>query len=199
MCCGWVPCFLASCPFRSRDEFFVVVRSYSIYQLERFTRSNDVLTLDNVYIPLFVRIAWSCQTYIYPWLYGLVGFVQISLQVDLHLTMWLSVKARYPQWHGQANADYNRARLASPTTQVLEYSQRKCILLVAKGSISFLLLSFISHYLKVLKRCWYIKFAVLAKETPFYNSKLHFVERSTLQASGDLNKTLVAVSVTETD
>ena len=64
MCCGWVPCFLASCPFRSRDEFFVVVRSYSIYQFERFTRSNDVLTLDNVYIPLFVRIAWSCQMYI---------------------------------------------------------------------------------------------------------------------------------------
>ena len=59
-----------------------------MYQLERFTRSNDVLTLDNVYISLFVRIAWSCPTYIYPWLYGLVCFVQIngSLQVDLHLT-----------------------------------------------------------------------------------------------------------------
>ena len=51
-------------------SFLVVVRSYSIYQLERFTRSNDVLTLDNeyvlvctdwlvsseVYISLFVRI-----------------------------------------------------------------------------------------------------------------------------------------------
>ena len=67
-------------------SFFVVVRSYSIYQLERFTRSNDVLTLDNVYIPLFVRTAWSCPTCMYPWLYGLVCFVQIKLQVDLHLT-----------------------------------------------------------------------------------------------------------------
>ena len=81
-----VPRFLVSRPFRSRDEFFVVVRSYSIYQLERFTRSNDVLTLDNVYIPLFVRTAWSCPTCMYPWLYGLVCFVQIKLQVDLHLT-----------------------------------------------------------------------------------------------------------------
>ena len=65
-CFGWVPCFLVSRPFRSRDKFFVVVRSYSIYHLERFTRSNDVLTLDNVYLFLFVRIAWSCPTYIYP-------------------------------------------------------------------------------------------------------------------------------------
>ena len=64
-CCGWVPCCLVSRPFRSRDEFFTVVRSYSIYQLERFTRSNDVLTLVNVYIPLFARISWSCPTYIY--------------------------------------------------------------------------------------------------------------------------------------
>ena len=59
-------------------SFVVVVRSYSIYRLERFTRSNDVLTLDNVYIPLFVRIAWSCPTYVYPWLYGSVCFVQIK-------------------------------------------------------------------------------------------------------------------------
>ena len=50
-CFGWVPCFLVSRPLRSRDEFFVVVRSYSIYHLERL--SNEVttfLTLDNVYI-----------------------------------------------------------------------------------------------------------------------------------------------------
>ena len=114
-------------------SFFVVVRSYSIYQLERFTRSNDVLTLDNVYIPLFVRIAWSCQTYIYPWLYGLVCFVQISLQVDLHLTIWLSVKARYPQWHGQANADYNRARLASPPTSSFGILSKKVYTILSQG------------------------------------------------------------------
>ena len=53
-------------------SFLVVVRSYSIYQLERFTRSNDVLTLDNVYISLFVRIGWSCPnkvlTPVYEWI-----------------------------------------------------------------------------------------------------------------------------------
>ena len=69
-CCGWVPCFLVSRPFRSHDEFFVVVRSYSI--LERFTRSNDVLTLDNEYISLVVRIGLfrpnKVLTPVYKWI-----------------------------------------------------------------------------------------------------------------------------------
>ena len=57
-----------------------------MYQLKPFTRSNNVCL--TTYISLFVRIAWSGPTYIYPWLYGLVCFVQInaSLQVNLHLT-----------------------------------------------------------------------------------------------------------------
>ena len=59
-------------------SFFVVVRSYSIYQLERFTRSNDVLTLDSEYISLLVRIGWSCPKYLYPCLYGLVCFDEIK-------------------------------------------------------------------------------------------------------------------------
>ena len=67
-------------------SFLVVVRSYSIYQLERFTRSNDVLTLDNeyvlvctdwlvsseVYISLFVRIGLfrpnKLLTPVYKWI-----------------------------------------------------------------------------------------------------------------------------------
>ena len=35
-CCRWVPCFLVSRPFRSRDELFLVVRSYSIYEVTTF-------------------------------------------------------------------------------------------------------------------------------------------------------------------
>ena len=59
-CCGWVPCFLVSRPFRSLDEFFFCsIYEVTRYQLERFTRGNNVLTLDNEYISLFVRIGWS--------------------------------------------------------------------------------------------------------------------------------------------
>jgi len=40
--------------------------------LERFTRSNDVLTLDNVYISLFVRIGLLCPNkvlmLVYEWI-----------------------------------------------------------------------------------------------------------------------------------
>ena len=64
-CCGWVPCFLVSRPLRSRDGFFCCTKVTEYIILERFTRSNDVLTLDNVYISLFVRIGLYCPTYIY--------------------------------------------------------------------------------------------------------------------------------------
>ena len=93
-CCGWVPCFLVSRPFRSLDEFFFCsIYEVTRYQLERFTRGNNVLTLDNEYISLFERIGWSlpevyislfvriglfCPKYICPCLYGLVCFVQIK-------------------------------------------------------------------------------------------------------------------------
>ena len=56
-----LPVFLFPRPFRSRDEFFVVVRRYSIYQLRRFTRSSDVFN------------AWHR---IYPCLYRLLGLVR---------------------------------------------------------------------------------------------------------------------------
>ena len=60
-------------PFRSHDEFsFFFVRSYLIYQLERFTRSNDVLLLYNVNISLFVRIGLlspnKVLTPVYEWI-----------------------------------------------------------------------------------------------------------------------------------
>ena len=58
------PVFLVSCPFRSRDESCCCCTELLDISVGAITRSNDVLTLDNVYISLFVRIAWSCPTYI---------------------------------------------------------------------------------------------------------------------------------------
>ena len=61
-------------PFRSHDEFSFsfFVRSYLIYQLERFTRSNDVLLLYNVNISLFVRVGLlspnKVLTPVYEWI-----------------------------------------------------------------------------------------------------------------------------------
>ena len=50
MCCGWVPCFLVSRPFRSRDEFLLL---YGVTRCISWSDSHEVttfLTLDNVYI-----------------------------------------------------------------------------------------------------------------------------------------------------
>ena len=49
-CCGWAPCFLVSCPFRSRDEFLLL---YGVTRYTSWSYSHEVttfLTLDNVYI-----------------------------------------------------------------------------------------------------------------------------------------------------
>ena len=60
-CCGWVPCFLVSRPFRSRDEFLLL---YGVTRCISWSDSHEVttfLTLDNVYILCF---------------YGLLGLVR---------------------------------------------------------------------------------------------------------------------------
>ena len=64
------PVFLFPALLDHMMSFFVVVRSYLI--LERFTRSNDVLTLDNEYISLVVRIGLfrpnKVLTPVYKWI-----------------------------------------------------------------------------------------------------------------------------------
>ena len=88
MCCGWVPCFLVSRPFRSRDEFLLL---YGVTRCISWSDSHEVttfLTLDteDIYSCLYGLLCLVRR--IHPWLYGLVCFVQInaSLQVNLHLT-----------------------------------------------------------------------------------------------------------------
>ena len=62
-CCGWVPVFLFPALLDHVMSFFCCCTELLDISVAAITRSN-VLTLDNVYISLFVRIAWSCPTYI---------------------------------------------------------------------------------------------------------------------------------------
>ena len=82
-CCGWVPCFLVSRPFRSRDEFLLL---YGVTRCISWSDSHEVttfLTLDNVYILVCTDCLVLSDVYI-PLVVRIGCFVQInaSLQVD---------------------------------------------------------------------------------------------------------------------
>ena len=67
-CCGWAPCVLVSCPFRSRDEFLLL---YGVTRYTSWSYSHEVttfLTLDNVYILVCTDCLVFSDVYIYPWL-----------------------------------------------------------------------------------------------------------------------------------
>ena len=87
---------------------------------------------------MFVRIAWSCPTYIYPWLYGLVCLVQINarLQVDLHLTLSLSSETFETKMTTRMPEGARRERLFSSRAAALVFrvSQLHCSTLTRGNS-----------------------------------------------------------------